>query len=284
MTPSQAAHKYAGDNGFKIVSNGRRYIISYPAAQFDTFVAEVGGYPAALNAMRKYFEALMTSACAEQVEMCAALDIGEPGGDKTVYNIPDECVASGASCSYAPDGPNGEIQCRYCGKAKANNFFGTLEPITPDTVPMSREEMFAPVQAELDRLRGLNDAAKRAGVVPEVMLHLHNSESSKPLKIEALLTPGSKWDDPMPFDDFDAAAQARIRQAANRIAKERRKASGKPSGGPWHVIFNGSTVMKYGYPSRTEALDVVRWGYNHPETFFRNNWRTAVVTLEYRAS
>lgn len=32
--------------------------------------------------------------------------------------IPDECVASGESCSYAPDGMNGEMQCRYCGKPK----------------------------------------------------------------------------------------------------------------------------------------------------------------------
>lgn len=28
----------------------------------------------------------------------------------------DECVASGASCTYKADGPNGEMQCKYCGK------------------------------------------------------------------------------------------------------------------------------------------------------------------------
>lgn len=33
-------------------------------------------------------------------------------------NIPDECVASGASCSYAPEGRHGEMQCRYCGKTQ----------------------------------------------------------------------------------------------------------------------------------------------------------------------
>ncbi|KVT68878.1 hypothetical protein [Burkholderia ubonensis] len=33
--------------------------------------------------------------------------------------IPDECAASGASCSYAPEGRHGEMQCRYCGKAQA---------------------------------------------------------------------------------------------------------------------------------------------------------------------
>lgn len=31
--------------------------------------------------------------------------------------IPDECVATGQSCEYAPDGPNGEMQCKYCGKS-----------------------------------------------------------------------------------------------------------------------------------------------------------------------
>jgi hypothetical protein len=36
-----------------------------------------------------------------------------------IMNTPNECAASGASCSYAPDGPRGEVQCRYCGKAKS---------------------------------------------------------------------------------------------------------------------------------------------------------------------
>jgi hypothetical protein len=31
-------------------------------------------------------------------------------------SIPDECAASGASCSYRPHGMNGEMQCQYCGK------------------------------------------------------------------------------------------------------------------------------------------------------------------------
>ncbi|OJB35403.1 hypothetical protein [Burkholderia ubonensis] len=34
--------------------------------------------------------------------------------------IPDECAASGASCSYAPEGRHGEMQCGYCGKAQAD--------------------------------------------------------------------------------------------------------------------------------------------------------------------
>lgn len=30
-------------------------------------------------------------------------------------SFPDECVASGQSCSYGPHGPDGEMQCQYCG-------------------------------------------------------------------------------------------------------------------------------------------------------------------------
>jgi hypothetical protein len=35
--------------------------------------------------------------------------------------IPDECAATGSSCSYAPEGPKGEMQCRYCGKERAKS-------------------------------------------------------------------------------------------------------------------------------------------------------------------
>jgi len=57
-TPAQEAKDFAAANGFTISPLDRRYVVSYPAAQFDTFVANVGGYPAALNAMRKYMDAL----------------------------------------------------------------------------------------------------------------------------------------------------------------------------------------------------------------------------------
>lgn len=36
----------------------------------------------------------------------------------------DECAASGQSCSYGPHGPDGAMQCRYCGKAKAEKQAG----------------------------------------------------------------------------------------------------------------------------------------------------------------
>lgn len=39
-------------------------------------------------------------------------------GSRPVSVIPDECAATGQSCSYRPDGPNGESQCQYCGKSE----------------------------------------------------------------------------------------------------------------------------------------------------------------------
>jgi hypothetical protein len=56
-TPAQLAKDYAVEHGFVITPVGRRYTVTYPDAQYDTHVADVGGYPAALNAMRKYVEA-----------------------------------------------------------------------------------------------------------------------------------------------------------------------------------------------------------------------------------
>lgn len=32
--------------------------------------------------------------------------------------VPDECAATGQSCEYAPEGMNGEMQCKYCGKSE----------------------------------------------------------------------------------------------------------------------------------------------------------------------
>jgi hypothetical protein len=50
-TPSQEAKDFAAANGFTITPNGRRYNVFH---NVDGGVIEVGGYPAALNAMRMY--------------------------------------------------------------------------------------------------------------------------------------------------------------------------------------------------------------------------------------
>jgi hypothetical protein len=61
------------------------------------------------------------------------------------------------------------------------------------------------------------------------------------------------------------------------------KSLGLPLGGPWHVIFNGITIMKYGYPTRADALKAVRRGYSGVEGY-HGIWRNAIVTIEYRPS
>lgn len=54
MTPAQEAKEYAAANGFTIRLSGRRYIIEHSDSQYEGYVADVGGYPAALNAMQKF--------------------------------------------------------------------------------------------------------------------------------------------------------------------------------------------------------------------------------------
>ncbi|KVR27806.1 hypothetical protein WK15_11605 [Burkholderia ubonensis] len=59
----------------------------------------------------------------------------QPAQADALDTIPDECAASGASCSYAPEGRHGEMQCRYCGKAQAGAPAEAREPaawMTPD--------------------------------------------------------------------------------------------------------------------------------------------------------
>lgn len=53
----------------------------------------------------------------ESQQINKSLSTGSRPVDKC-DGVPDECVASGQSCSYRPDGPNGESQCQYCGKSE----------------------------------------------------------------------------------------------------------------------------------------------------------------------
>lgn len=56
MTPAQEAKEYAAAHGFEIVPTDRRYTITYvhPETFNIEFVRNVGGYPAALNAMKDF--------------------------------------------------------------------------------------------------------------------------------------------------------------------------------------------------------------------------------------
>lgn len=283
QTPAQAAKEYAALHGFTITPCGRRYTISHKATVrgvTELWANDVGGYPAMLNAMK---------ARVEETLECVMVD------GKYIAQ-PVECVASGEACSYAADGPNGEMQCRYCGDAReqdtirasdvmfaqTNATYGKLA-MPADAIP-DNVKVYAlhtpDGQAEFEKDFGPSPVEKFFDAPPVPVHSLQLDRYAE--HVHAQLA------DPAPgattFDDFDAQAQARIRKAANRIAKQRRKASGKPPGGPWHVIFNGMTVMTYGYPSRADALAVVRWGFNQPGARIPNNWRTASVTVEYRAS
>lgn len=58
MTPAQEAKEFAAAHGFAILPNGRRYDIwtDYEGDEHQNHIAQVGGYPAALNAMVRYVE------------------------------------------------------------------------------------------------------------------------------------------------------------------------------------------------------------------------------------
>lgn len=103
MTPAQEAKDYAAQHGFTIITLGRRYIINHQESPYDTFVAEVGGYPAALNAMKRYVQEQAESAALEQAR--ATGKVGALVGDvnaeimdsgRMVADFPFEDVASKA--------------------------------------------------------------------------------------------------------------------------------------------------------------------------------------------
>jgi hypothetical protein len=96
-TPAQLAKEFAAAHGFSIVPRGRRYAIVKRRHNSIVEIAEVGGYPAALNAMKRY--------------------VAEHASD-VVTAVPDECAATGESCNYGPWGRDCERQCKYCGKVQ----------------------------------------------------------------------------------------------------------------------------------------------------------------------
>lgn len=193
QSPAERAKEFAADNGFEIVTVGRRYDVRIRGGV--ALVANVGGYTAALNAMRAHL-----------------LDI-------EAFNNPND------------------VKMKHCDVVRDDGVMGVFAD-APVGVEMCAGEIKAASVAMLaQQHRDYNDLKRGTG---------------------------------------DAVA-TRIRRAA-------RKLSGKPPGGPWHVVHNGQNVTVPGYASRTDALAVVRWGFNHPDLTIRNNWRTATVTLEYRQS
>ncbi|WP_198363662.1 hypothetical protein [Burkholderia ubonensis] len=84
----------------------------------------------------------------------------QPAQADALDTIPDECAASGASCSYAPEGRHGEMQCRYCGKAQAGAPAEAREqPKSLAEVWDSALEQIKTDPALLARLRAAIDSA-----------------------------------------------------------------------------------------------------------------------------
>ncbi len=65
-----------------------------------------------------------------------------------------EFVASGAACSYRPDGRHGEIQCRYCGAPKPE-----AAPVAVGDAKPDEREIF---EAHEARVHGTSNFAKTA--------------------------------------------------------------------------------------------------------------------------
>lgn len=65
------------------------------------------------EALRKHF----TGNDLESQQVNKSLSTGSRPVDKW-DGVPDECAATGQSCEYAPEGMNGEMQCKYCGKSE----------------------------------------------------------------------------------------------------------------------------------------------------------------------
>jgi hypothetical protein len=247
LTPSQAARRFADENGFKIVTVDRRY-----KATHSTGVSfERGGYPALLNEMRAIIGCI-ENGNAHPVHGFAVDADATVGTNVAVVDVaagPDRTVVATVAIPAGDEfsGLRNQVLGRAVVESRAFEgvTWGALEPVTPDTVPMSREEMFAPVKAELDRLRNFR---------------IYGDER------------GMKGVD-YPFDDFDAAAQERIRHAANRIAKQARKTQGTPRRvGPFMALvqyaepdIHGDDTFVGNFATRPEALKWIRRHLSGPQ-------------------
>lgn len=100
----------------------------------------------------------------------------------------DECGATGQSCSYRPDGPNGEMQCQYCGKEKP--------AASVQHSSVVRVGAAAPIQPRRKPAKERYDAAMHEGDEPSALERLRFFCS--------LAMDGQDWLDAEPF--FDALA------------------------------------------------------------------------------
>lgn len=286
MTPSKEAKDFAAANGFMIKPVERRYHVMRAGMPL-VFVAEVGGYPAALNAMRKWLDTVKTDESIAwleanaPVETCAGGSLVLPtpgeGPNVTANDFPaDHSETEPAKwATKTADEIREDVkafleQSRVDGEIYNDLQYGTGTTLDAVAKRMGRDE----------RTPGQSDREYRNKLIygdPRGMKGVDFQLDGKPWGV---LEPVTTDTVPMSRDEMIAPVAAELA----RIRKAARKSSGKPPGGPWHVMFDGRQLTKPGYPTRAAALAVVRWGYNHPEGFYRNNWRNAIVTVEYHPS
>ncbi|KVU65295.1 hypothetical protein WK72_18930 [Burkholderia ubonensis] len=135
QTHQEHFNALAGDDKTKIVVEEflkHARAAASPAAEAATWDKHRYGYQTIFNAICdavKWREHGTIEISVEAFHKTMLSAAPQPAQANAPATIPDECAASGASCSYAPEGRHGEMQCRYCGKAQADAPAEAREPI-----------------------------------------------------------------------------------------------------------------------------------------------------------
>lgn len=148
LTPSQAAHRYADKHGFKIVAVGRRY----QATHSTGLSFERGGYVALLNEMRKWVDHKASDIAAFDNPNDAKMMHCDVVRDDGAMGVFADTIVGTLNTVIAQQTQNLSDTTGPSVETLEGVTWGELEPITPDTVPMSREELLAPIKEELNRL------------------------------------------------------------------------------------------------------------------------------------
>lgn len=119
MTPAQEAKEYAAVHGFSIETDGRRYRILYG----DNSFATVSGYPAVLNAMKRYVQEQAVSAALEQARATGKVGaiVGDVNATK-VEILSDEQIAQ-----------NMIVGAQIAGCASRESAVELCKALTPST-------------------------------------------------------------------------------------------------------------------------------------------------------
>jgi hypothetical protein len=254
MTPAQQAKEFAVANGFTIVSDDkRRYNVLFDGS----LIANVGGYPAALNAMRKHLE---TSAHADVVSDDGALGVfadaivGQKGmtGCAECTDEPEcawhqLCIRS-AQYAKLTD-PNGAIQRVKVAIGAELDAIGLefkLEPRNPgETDATYRRHLMLGTRhpfAPLSDAAKMSECAMGAGV-DEWAVPLSDAEVAE--MVAPVFVPMPKHTlDPL-FDGFNAESKKRIRVAAAKLCAKTGAQTAR-----WAIFIGGKEWLRFGTRER----------------------------------